>query len=78
MNGNIRVLGIDDEGPVSDIQTQNDVNVPRIDVDLSEDDFLQLQELAVSHFPNDEHGEQAYRTICNQIEENLADRANVQ
>ena len=72
MNGNIRVLGIDDEGPVSDIQTQNDVNVPRIDVDLSE------EELAVSHFPNDEHGEQAYRTICNQIEEILADRANVQ
>ena len=78
MNEIIRVLAIDDEGPVSDIQTKNNVNVPRIDVDLSEDDFLQLQELVVSHFPNDEHGEQAYRTVCNQIEEILADRANVQ
>ena len=55
MNENIRVLGIDDEGPVSDIQKQNNVNVPCIDVDLDEDDFLQLQELAVSHFPNDKH-----------------------
>ena len=39
-NENIRVLGIDDEGPVSDIQTQNNVNVPCIDVDLREDDFF--------------------------------------
>ena len=77
MNENIRVLGIDDEGPVSDIQTQNNVNVPRIDVDLSEEDFLQLQELAVSHFHNDEHGEQAYKTVRNHIEEILAYRANV-
>lgn len=48
VNEDVRTVGIDDEGPVPDIQTQNNVNVPQINVDLTEDDIFQLEELAVS------------------------------
>ena len=71
---NVRNIGVEDEGPVPDIQTQNNVMVLEINVDLDEDDIHHLQELAQSDISNDEHGEQAYLLVCAEIERLLIER----
>ena len=73
-NEDVRNIGIDDEGPIPDIQTQNNVIVPEIDVDLTENEISHLQELATSDIPDNEHGEQAYLIVRATIETLLAGR----
>ena len=70
----MRNIGVDDEGPVPDIQTQNNVTVPELNVDLTENEIYQLQELAISDIPNNEHGEQVYLIVCAAIETLLTER----
>ena len=70
----MRNIGIDDEGPIPDIQTQNNVILPETDVDLTENEISHLQELATSDIPDNEHGEQAYLIVRATIETLLAGR----
>ena len=73
---NARNFGIDDEGPVPEIQTRNNVIVPEINVDLTEDEISQLEDLATSDIPRNEHGEQAYLIVHTAIERLITGREN--
>ena len=54
--------GIDDEGPVPDIQTQNHIKVPRVSINLTEQQLTYIQQ----HFQGmDENGNSyGINTFC--------------
>jgi hypothetical protein len=52
------------------------VIVPEINVDLTEDEISQLQDLATSDIPRNEHGEEAYLIVHTAIERLITGREN--
>ena len=65
--------GIDDEGPTPEIQTENNVIVPPIDVHLS-DLEMQMLQIMCSPSEDDDHGIQKYIMVCRVIENLLSER----
>ena len=69
-----RNFGIDNEGPTPEIQTQNNVTVPEINVNVFQDEMSHLQDLSRCDIPRNEHGEQAYLVVRTAIERLLLER----
>ncbi len=69
-NANFYLYGIDDDGPLPELQTRNDVQVPRSTVELSDNDYNVLVE-AVNPLADDgNHGISLYEEI-NRIVTNI-------
>ena len=62
-NANLLLYGIHDDGPLPELQTRNDVHVPRSTVELSDDDYNILVN-AVNPLADDgNHGISLYEEI---------------
>ena len=55
-NANLLLYGIDDDGPLPEIQTRNDVQVPRSTVELSDNDYIILVNAVNPLADNGNHG----------------------
>lgn len=66
--------GIDDEGPTPEIETQNNVIVPPINIHLSDPEMQILQLMCNPHEQDDDHGIQKYIVACGVIENLLSER----
>ena len=66
--------GIDDDGPVPQVQTENTVEIPRSAIELTNDEYQLLTENVDPLFNNNDHGIHAYQSAKNILITLLNDR----